>query len=190
MTPQKAQMSQMAEHDRLDAAIDQVTARMVQVRDDEDLAMRIASALPERSSRFHLRAARFGGQVSWLIPQFAAIAFAIAAGVWMLRDTSTPSLSPLPSSDVVAVIGVPNTVVAVEPGTVFRTQPVELLEPVEPVEPLNSPDFDRSLAPIAPMTALVVSDLSPSELPATPALELEPIAIADLPLTAESFPPR
>ena len=78
---------------RLDAAIDQVAARMVQVREDEDLALRIAAALPERSSRF-----------SWLIPQFAAIAaFAIAAVVWTTRDTATPSL--LPSSDVVAVIG-------------------------------------------------------------------------------------
>ena len=49
---------------------------MVQVREDEDLALRIAAALPERSSRF-----------SWLIPQFAAIAaFAIAAVVWTMRD--------------------------------------------------------------------------------------------------------
>ena len=57
-------------------------------------------ALPERSSRF-----------GWLIPQFAAIAaFAIAAVVWTMRDPATPSL--LPSSDVVAVMAVPNTVAA------------------------------------------------------------------------------
>ena len=86
--------------DDLDTAIDQVTARMVQVREDEDLALRIASALPERSSRFR-----------WLIPQFAAFAaFAIAAVVWTMPDPATPSL--LPSSDVVAVMAVPNPVVA------------------------------------------------------------------------------
>lgn len=181
MTPQKAQMSQMAEHDRLDVAIDQVTARMVQVREDEDLAIRIASALPERSSR-----------LGWLIPQFAAItAFVIAAGVWMLRDSSTPLLSPLPSSDVVAVIAVPNTVVAVEPGTALRTKPLEQLEHLEPMEPLglDGPDFDRSLPAIDAMTALIVNDVTPDELPASPALVLAPIAIADLPMTAESFPP-
>jgi hypothetical protein len=172
--------AQTAKMDRLDAAIDQVTACMVHVREDEEFASRIARALPERASRF-----------GWLLPQCAAItALAIAAGVWMLRDTSPASLSPLPSSDVVAVLGVPNAVVAVEPGTIFRPQPVELLEPLEPLELLIGPDFDRSLAPIAPMTALVVSDLSPSELPAAPALELAPIELADLPLTADSFPPR
>lgn len=180
--------------DRLDTAIDQVTARMVQVRDDEELALRIASALPDRSSRF-----------SWLMPQFAAIAaFAIAAGVWMLRDSSTPLLSPLPSSDVVAVIGVPNTVVAVEPGTALRTQSASarhisgelrrdrLLEPLEPMEPLgvDGPDFDRSLPAIEAMSAMVMSDVGPGELPASPALVLALIEIADLPMTAELFPPR
>lgn len=163
--------------DPIDTAIDQVTARMVQVRADEDLALRIAAALPERSSRF-----------GWLIPQFAAIAaFALAAVVWTTRDTATPSL--LPSSDVVAVMAVPNTVSAVEPGTAFRTQPLELLEPLEPLEPLEG-DHERSLPAIDAMTALVVSDVAPVELPATPALTLDPIEITDLPLTAESFPPR
>jgi hypothetical protein len=182
-------VARSAKVDRLDAAIDQVTARMVHVRDDEDLALRIASALPERSSRFHLRAARFGGQVSWLIPQFAAIAaFAIGVVLWTTRDTAPPSL--LPSSDVVAVMAVPNTVVASAPGTVFRIQPLEPLVHLEPVEPLDRPDFDRSLAPIAPMTALVVTDVAPGELAPTPELLLAPLVIADLPLTAESFSPQ
>ena len=115
--------------DPLDTAIDQVTARMVQVREDEDLALRIAAALPERWSRF-----------GWLIPQFAAIAaFAIAAVVWTTRDTATPSV--LTSSNVAVLAGMPDTVVAVAPGTVapgtaVRTMPLELLEPLEPLEPL------------------------------------------------------
>jgi hypothetical protein len=149
----------------------------VQVREDEDLAMRIAIALPERSSRF-----------GWLIPQFAVIAaFAIAAVVWTMRDPATPSL--LPSSDVVAVMAVPNPVVAREPGTAFRTLPLERLEPLEPVEPLDG-DHERSLAPIAAMSALVMSDMDPDALPGSPALVLAPIAITELPLTAESFSPR
>jgi hypothetical protein len=166
--------------DRLDVAIDQVTARMVQVREDDELASRIARALPERASRF-----------AWLLPQLAAItAFVIAAVVWTLRDDRvTPSL--LPSFGVVAVIGVPAAVSAVEPGTALRTRPLEPLEPLEPLGPLDGgADHERSLPAIEAMTALVVSDLSPRELPGAPALELEPIAIADLPLTAELFPPR
>lgn len=181
--------------DRLDAAIDQVTARMVQVRDDEELALRIASALPERSSRF-----------GWLIPQFAAIAaFAIAAVVWTMREPATPSLSPLPSADVVAVMAVPNTVAAVEPGTALRTLPLESafaragelrwdkpLEPLEPLDPVNplGGDHERSLPPIEAMSAIVMNDVAPGELPASAALMLAPIEIADLPMTAESFPPR
>lgn len=165
--------------DQLDAAIDQVTARMVQVRADDDLALRIASALPERSSRF-----------SWLIPQFAAIAaFAIAAVVWTMRDTTTPSLSPLLSSDVVAVMAVPDTVAAVEPGTALRTLPMEPLEPLEPVEPSGG-DHERSLPALDAMTTLNMRSLAPGELPASESLALAPIDIGDLSLTAESFPPR
>ena len=182
------------QRDLLDTAIDQVTARMMQVRDDEELALRIASALPERSSR-----------LGWLLPQFAAIAaFAIAAMVWTMRDPATPQLSPLQSSDVVAVMAVPNTVVAREPRTALRTLPLESafarhnsgelrrdrpLEPLEPVEPLDG-DFERSLPSIDAMTALAMSDLTPDELPATPALTLAPIEITELPMTAESFSPR
>jgi hypothetical protein len=177
--------------DPIDTAIDQVAARMVQVREDEDLALRIAAALPARSTRFHLRAARFGGQVGWLIPQFAAIAaLAIAAVVWTTRDTATPAL--LPSSDVVVVIAVPKSVVAREPGTALRTRPLERLEPLELLEPLSSDgtDHERSLAPIAAMSALVMRDMAPEALPGSPALTLAPIEIADLPMTAESFSPR
>ena len=47
-----------------------------------------------------------------------------------------------------------------------------------------------AFAPIAAMRAFVMSDVAPGELPATPALTLAPIEITDLPLTAESFPPR
>jgi hypothetical protein len=54
---------------------------------------------------------------------------------------------------------------------------------------LDGPDFDRSLPAIDAMTALIVNDVTPGELAAPAALVLEPIVIADLPLTAESFSP-
>ena len=40
------------------------------------------------------------------------------------------------------------------------------------------------------MSALVMSDMDPDALPGSPALVLAPIAITELPLTAESFSPR
>jgi hypothetical protein len=163
--------------DPIDTAIDQVSARMVQVREDEDLALRIAAALPARSTRF-----------SWLIPQFAAIAaFAIAAVVWTMRDPAPTSL--LPSSEVAALVVVPSTVAAIAPGTGIRTMPLEPLEHLELLEPLDG-DHERSLPAIDALAALVVSDVTPDALPGSPALTLAPIEIADLPMTAESFSPR
>ena len=197
MRPQKAQMPQMAEHDRLDTAIDQVAARMVHVNEDASLTERIVGALPERTSRF-----------AWFIPRLAAMtALAVAAIVWTSRDTAPPAL--LPSADVAGLGGMPTVVAAsaprtVAPGTAVRTMPLEsafarntsgelrrdrLLEPLEPLRS-DGADFERSLPAIDAMTALAMSDVTPDEMPATPALMLAPIEITDLPLTAESFPPR
>ena len=53
-----------------------------------------------------------------------------------------------------------------------------------------SSDFDRSLPALETVDALMLTDVTPRELPASPALELAPIGVTDLPLTAESFPPR
>jgi len=63
------------------------------------------------------------------------------------------------------------------------------VEPVEPVE-LAKVDFDRSLAAVAAPGDLAIELLSPESLPAEDALAIAPLAIADLALTAESFPPR
>ena len=164
-----------AKADRLDTAIDHVAARMVAVPDDPDMTLRIVSALPERSSRLR-----------WLIPQFAALgAIVIAAVVWSMREQ--PAIVPqvLPSTEIAAVAAFPS-VAAREPGTVLRTMALEPLEPLELLEP----DFERSLPAIEAVDAMVVSDLTPREIPASPALVLAPIGVAELPLTAESFPPR
>ena len=51
-------------------------------------------------------------------------------------------------------------------------------------------DFERSLVAIAPPAVLSLKSVSPSELPGQGALAVEPLAIADLPLTAEAISPR
>lgn len=164
--------------DRLDAAIDHVAKRMVAVPDDPEMVARIVSALPERSSR-----------LGWLIPQLAALgAIVIAAVVWSTRERPA-SPAVLPSTQIAATTVLPGVIAPREPGTVVRTQPLEPLEPVEPLEPLDT-DFDRSLPALESVDSLMVSDVTPHELPASPALELAPIGVTDLPLTAESFPPR
>ena len=175
--------------DRLDSAIDQVAAQMVAVPDDGDLTLRIVSALPERTSRLR-----------WLIPQLAAIgAIVIAVWVWTTRNESTPAIAMLPSSAGTPMIALANPVAAHEPGTALRTMPLERLEPLEPLERLEgmeppvsgaSLDHERALLPIEAVAALVVPSVSPVEIPATELLTIAPIAIRDLPMTAEFFSPQ
>jgi hypothetical protein len=162
-----------AKVDRLDAAIDHVAARLVAVDDDPDLALRIASALPDRSSRF-----------GWLIPQLAAFsAIAIAAVVWSLAEQPA-SVAVLPSTDMEALSAFPPATVR-EPGTALRTTPLERMEPVEPVELLepSAVDFERAL-PALELSAIGLEALATAE-----PLALSPIEIGELPLTAETIAP-
>jgi hypothetical protein len=162
---------------KVDAAIDRTAARMVAVPDDPEMVARIIGALPERSSRR-----------GWLIPQFAALgAIVIAAVVWSTRERPA-SPAVLPSTEIAPATALPGVITPREPGTAFRTLPSEHPEPSEPL-PLSS-DFERSLPSLEIADTLMVSDVTPTELPASPALELAPIGVPDLPLTAESFPPR
>lgn len=169
--------------DQLDAAIDQVAARMVAVGDDGEMSLRIVSALPERTSRLR-----------WLIPQFAAIgALVIAAFLWTTRNDSAPETAMLPSSAGTSVIALASPVAANEPGTALRTMPLERLEGLERMEPTvsaESVDHERSLPAIAAMRSLAFDSLAPVSLPEDAPLTLEPLAIADLPLTADGFSPR
>ena len=162
--------------DRLDTAIDQVASRMVAVPDDGEMTLRIVSALPERTSRLR-----------WLIPQLAAIgALVIVALVWTMRNESTPGIAMLPSPAGTSMIGLANAVAADAPGTASRTMPLEGLEHLDRMEPLDG-DHDRALLPIEAVAALVVPSLSPVDIPATELLTIAPIAVSDLPMTAESF---
>jgi hypothetical protein len=169
-----------ADRDRLDAAIDQVAARMVATPADGELTMRIVSALPERTSRLW-----------WLIPQLAAIgAIVIAAVVWTTRNEGPPEIAMLPSSAGTPMIGLANPVAANEPGAALRTMPLEPLERMEPTPPVSTVDHERSLPAIAAMRALDFESLAPVSLPEDAPLTLEPLTIADLPLAAESVSPR
>jgi len=164
----------------LDSAIDQVAKGMVAAPDDPEMVARLVSALPERSSR-----------LGWLIPQCAALgAIVITAVVWSTRERpASPAL--LSSTQIAAAPALPGAITPREPGTAFRTLPSEHSELSEASEPLRlGSDFERSLPALEIADTLIVSDVTPSELPASPALELTPIGVPDLPLTAESFPPR
>ena len=178
--------------DRLDLAIDQVAARLVAVPDDDEMTLRIVSALPQRTSRLR-----------WLLPQLAAIgAIVIAALFWTTRGNTPPTLATLPTLDGPRMNGLANAVAANEPGTALRTMPLESASarndsrelrrdlavggPLEPMEPLEG-DHERALSAIETVAALVVPSVSPIEIPATELLTIAPIAVSDLPMTAESF---
>jgi hypothetical protein len=154
---------------------------MVHVTENDALATQIIHALPERVSWF-----------GWLFhswaPRLAMIAIVVVAGiVWGNRTPSTTSqLDPLASTRTV-----PQPVVfvaSVQEAEPNRTMPLERVAPLERMEP--SADFDRSLAAVAAPGDLAIELLSPESLPAEDALTIAPLAIADLALTAEFFPPR
>jgi hypothetical protein len=155
---------------RLDSAIDHVAERMVAVPDDPDMAARIVSALPERTS-----------PLRWLIPRFAALgAIAIAVAIWSTRErAAVPAV--LPSTEIAAVTALPAVITPREPANQVMP-PVERVEPLAHFEPVGlGSDFDRSLP------ALELSAIGPESLPAVEALTLAPIEIGELPLTAETI---
>ena len=169
--------------DRLDDAIDRVVTRMVGVEENEALASQIVNALPERVSWF-----------GWLFhswaPRLAMIAMIVAAAtVWgSRRPTAAPQLDPVASTLTAAEpAAFVATVREAEPG---RMLPLERLEPVERMEPLAAAaDFERSLPSLGAVAVLEFDSLAPDVLPATESLVLEPLAIVDLPLTAEAVSP-
>ena len=185
------------DRDQLDDAIDHLVARMVRVEEDDTLASRIVSALPERNTWF-----------GWLshswAPRLAMIAMVVAAGlVWGNRGQleNTPIEPPLASAQpTTALAPLVASVREAEPNRTMRSESAfarhnsselrrdKRLEPVEPMELVS--DFERSLDAIAAPDALVLQSLAPPSLPEDAPLTLEPLVIADLPLTAETFSPR
>ncbi|MBY0495731.1 MAG: hypothetical protein K2Y23_16095 [Cyanobacteria bacterium] len=155
---------------------------MTHVEENDALASQIINALPERSAGF-----------SWWsrawAPSLAMIAVVITAAiVWGTRETQqrAATASPLAAQPIAKVTPLMASVREAEPN---RTMPLERLEPLEPLE-LPTMDFDRSLPAVGAPEALVMPSLAPEALEASEGLVLKPLAIADLPLTAESNPPR
>jgi len=168
-----------AKVDRLDDAIDHVVTRMVRVEENDTFASRIVNALPERVSWF-----------GWLFhssaPRLAMIAIVVAAGiVWGNRTpATTPQLEPLASTSIAPEpTALFATVREAEPN---RTMPLERLAPMERME---LSDFERSLPALGAVAVLEFDSLAPVSSPEDAPLTLTPLAIADLPLTAE-FSPR
>jgi hypothetical protein len=170
------------QRDRLDDAIDRVTARLTHVDEDPIFVSRVVAALPERVS-----------WLGWLFhawaPRLAMMAIVVGAATLVSRRGPAP-IAPETNAPIVAVSPVtpPAELVAAVAPAAVSTWPLERLEPLERMEPLRH-DHERSLAGIEAPAALAMQSLAPADLPADEGLSLAPLAIADLPMTAE-FPPR
>jgi len=167
--------------DQLDHAIDQVAARLTHVTNDEGLALLIIETLPERPT----------WSLYWLMPRLAITAgiaaIAITVVLRTFDDRSTEVLrSAVLSSPAVQPARVPEHRTDVEPTQILRRTIVERSQN----DRRTIQDFERSLAAVAAPDALILELLSPASLPAEDALAIAPLAIVDLALTAESFPPR
>jgi hypothetical protein len=174
--------------DVLDEAIDATAARMTAVAADDELARRIVTSLPERS----------GWSRYWLMPRLAiTAALAIATTFVVLRMFDDRSTAVLRTEVVSAPAATPSPIVE-PPAIVRRTnvEPPAIVRRTIAEPPLNDrravdvPDFDRSLPAIAAVAALEFDSLAPVSLPEDAPLTLAPLAIADLPLTAEPISPR
>ena len=169
--------------DLLDDAIDQVASRMTRVDDDAAMAARIVAALPERVSWF-------GWMVHAWVPRLAMTAMvATASLLWARREAPIdPAPAPVPPIAAAAPV-TPVTApmpLAAENAALNRTTPLEPLELLEPMEPARA-DFERSLVAVAALGPLDVESLIPDVLPAEASIAIAPLALTDLPLSAE-FP--
>ncbi len=184
--------------DRLDDAIDRVTARMTVVEEDAGLAGRIVSSLPERSVWLpQVWIARFA---------FGALAALTVAVVLRPFDDGATGVGPAKAGHH------GDNATAAEPGhhsdSATAPEPGHRTAGIGPAKAghhsasvesafrrtgsgtmVDRPDHEFSLPAIEAVAALAVEALTPTELASEPAVELEPLVIADLPLTAE-FPPR
>jgi hypothetical protein len=167
--------------DHLDKAIDHVAAQLTRVDDDPQLAARIASSLPERTTWF-----------GWLFhawaPRLAMLAVVVTGAALVLNRNAQPPVTDAPEPVLIAksepkLPRLPEPappVEPVEPGNPVGTKPVEPVEPLEPLEPAERRDHERSLA------ALDVEALMPMALPEEASIEVVPLAISDLPLSGET----
>jgi hypothetical protein len=184
MKPQKAQMAQSEERHRLDDAIDAIAARLTHVDDDPAMVSQIVNALPERATWF-----------GWLFhswaPRLAVGVLAVGASFIVLRTSDERSTDVLRAEATSAPMV--ELRAAVEPTVVERPLAVHraiVERPQNDRGTIDAPDFDRSLPAMSAVAALELDSLAPRSLPEDAPLTLAPLAIADLPLTAEPISPR
>jgi hypothetical protein len=162
---------------------------MVRVVENDALATQIVNALPERASWF-----------GWL-PRLAMTAGLAALAVTVVLrtfDDSSPTVlrSEVLSSQTVALASAALATAVlqnrtyVEPTSTERRTTVKLPENDRRTTSTDATDFEHSLPSIAAVAALELGVIAPATLPEDAPLTLAPLAIADLPLTAESSTPR
>lgn len=182
MTPQSSQ-STPSDRDHLDDAIDRVAKQLTHVDDDALFATRVIAALPERTTWF-----------GWLMhswaPRLAMIAIIVGAvALWNVRRVTTE----LPAVSTTTLTAYAPALVPVAP-EFLEPVGIEPLEPrrTKPMEPGNPGTVEPfiGLPSIEAPKAIAVNDIGPQALPVEDALAVPPLAIAELPLTAESFPER
>ena len=170
--------------DQLDQAIDHVAARLTHVTDDEGLALRIMETLPDRS----------GWSLQWLMPRLAFTAMLAVAIAYVVlqpfgeRSTDVLRTEVVSASAVELAAAAPEHRTNVEPALFVRRTIVE--RPQNDRRTIDVPDFERSLPSLVAVAALEFDSLAPVSLPEDAPLTLAPLAIADLPLTAEPISPR
>ena len=171
---------------RLDDAIDQVAARLTQVDDDPALAARIVAALPQRRPLF------------WILqgwaPGLAAVVLAVTAFLVVRSvptDTSGNPKKGLPPQVTSGRLAPQDSTRGLPQPETTRGLPQETAVGAAPSlglpddHRLNDRDHEFSLNALAAPEALSIGALTPDELPAEDALAIAPLAIPDLPLTAD-----
>lgn len=169
--------------EHLDEAIDRVAARLTHVDDDPAFASRIVAALPERSAWLP-----YGWVSRFALGALAALTLAVGTAVVVLRPFHEGSTIVLRTENArTPIVGLARTVSVEAPGTpiVERLQDRRRTNVERTTKPL---DFERSLLALPAPEALGVGSLAPDSLPVEDALAIAPLAVADLPLTAEFFP--
>ena len=170
-------------NDHLDRAIDAVAARLTRVEQDDAFAQRIVNALPERSP------------MHWWAPRLAftaAIVIGVSLGVLRMfdeRSTDVLRTAVVSSPAMQLPAAAPEHRTNVEPAFLVRRTIVERPQNDRRTT-VDVPDFDRSLQAIEALGALSLASVAPSVLPEDAPLTLPPLAIEELPLTAETISPR
>lgn len=169
---------------RLDDAIDQVAARMTAVTPDDDLAVKIVSALPERPGSLSLVwIARFAmGALATLALAVVLRTFGGSRGVGPAEaGRHSASVTPFEAGNM-------GVTPDLEPRAVSVASALRRADSRRPTIESDSQDHEFSLAAIDAVAALDVGAIALADLSEDAPLTLEPLVIADLPLTAEFSP--